>query len=461
MPISFWMLKDLFKIALPMVVGQLAFASMSFIDTVLMGQLGVEILAGGGLGAVVYQFFYIVGIGMLVATANLIAFAKGENNTLAVQRALLSGTVVVFGLFIVFGGLIWKISPILLLLGQATETVVYAEQYLQVVVWSLLPAFGFILLRSLVLGLGSPSVILPISVIAAGLNYPVSYALMTGMWGLPVMGIQGIALGTCLISLLMFLGLVGLVYRKAKFKVYPFWSKWALFSWENLRDTFKLGAPIALAHAMEVGMFSAAALLIGMLGTNALAAHHVALQLTTLSFMIPLGLSHAVSVKVGQFYGARSMDNIRMVAACGLVLATCSALIAGSLFWFAPEWLASIFLNENLNSSALGFSVAEYAEVSRIIVSVLFIAALFQLVDGWQVNLMGVLRGFKLGASPTYAAIFSYWFIGFPCSYLLLGPFGAEGVWMGMGIGLAVSAVILAYLFKRELTKQGGLSLGL
>jgi len=459
MTISLLMLKDLFKIALPMVIGQLAFASMSFIDTVLMGQLGVEVLAGGGLGAVVYQFFYIVGIGMLVATANLIAFAKGEANTLAVQRALLSGAVVVLGLFIVFGGLIWKISPILLMLGQSAETVVYTEQYLQVVVWSLLPAFGFILLRSLVLGLGDPSAILPISIIAASLNYPVSYALMTGMWGLPVMGIQGVALGTCLISLLMFLGLVGLVYRKPIFKMYPFWSKWEQFSWVNLRDTFNLGAPIALSHAMEVGMFSAAALLIGMLGVNALAAHHVALQLTTLSFMIPLGLSQAVSVKVGEFYGARSMQNIRAVAVCGLVLATISAFISGGLFWFAPEWLASLFLNENLHDSALALTEAEYAEVSSLIVSILFVAALFQLVDGWQVNLMGVLRGFKLGASPTFAAIFSYWLIGFPCSYLLLSPFGAVGVWMGMGGGLAVSAIVLAYLFKRELIKQGEIRL--
>jgi MATE family multidrug resistance protein len=205
---------------------------------------------------------------------------------------------------------------------------------------------------------------------------------------------------------------------------------------------------------MEVGMFSAAALLIGLLGVNALAAHHVALQLTTLSFMIPLGLSQAVSVKVGEFYGARNVQNIRSVAACGVVLATCSALIAGGLFWFAPEWLASIFLNEKINDSALVLTDAEYLEVSSVIVSILFVAALFQLVDGWQVNLMGVLRGFKLGASPTFAAIFSYWFIGFPCSYMFLSPFGAVGVWMGMGIGLAVSAIILACLFKWELTKQ-------
>ena len=452
--ISLSMMSELIKISLPMIVGQLAFASMSFIDTVLMGQLGVEVLAGGGLGAVVYQFFYIVGIGMLVATANLIAFAKGEANDIAIQRALLSGTVIVIALFIVFGLLIWQITPILLLFGQSPETVVYAELYLQVVVWSLLPAFGFILLRSLVLGLGDPSAILPVSILAAALNYPVSYALMTGMWGLPRMGIEGVALGTCLISLLMFLGLVFLVYRKPIFSAYPFWSRWRLFSYENLKDTLKLGTPIAIAHAMEVGMFSAAALLVGMLGVNALAAHHVALQLTTLSFMVPLGLSQAVSVKVGGYYGAKNLQNIRMVTICGLILATLSAFISGSLFWFAPEWLAAIFFNESINNNVVSFSDEANSEVSAIIVSILFVAALFQLVDGWQVNLMGALRGFKLGASPTIAAIFSYWFVGFPCSYLLLDSFGAVGVWVGMGFGLAVSAVILAYLLKLELVRQ-------
>jgi len=438
--------RELIKIALPMVVGQLAFASMSFIDTLLMGQLGVEILAGGGLGAVVYQFFYIVGIGMLVATASLIAFAKGEGSPLDIQRALLSGSIVVLGLFAIFGVLIWKISPILLLCGQSPEMIVFAEQYLQVVVWALLPAFVFILLRSLVLGLGNPSAILPVSVIAASLNYPVSYVLMTGMWGFPVMGVQGIALGTCIISFLMLFGLMTLVYRKPEFKAYPFWANWEVFSVLKLKETLKLGLPIALAHAMEVGMFSAAALLIGILGVNALAAHHVAIQLTTLSFMVPLGLSQAVSVKVGERYGAKNIQEIRVLTLCGLVLATCSACLAGSLFWFAPEWLASLFLEKD--------SGIDYQELMELVVSILFIAALFQLVDGWQVNLMGVLRGFKLGASPTLAAIFSYWFIGFPCSYFFLEHFGAPGVWMGMGVGLAASALILAGLFRREIQKQ-------
>jgi Na+-driven multidrug efflux pump len=164
-------------------------------------------------------------------------------------------------------------------------------------------------------------------------------------------------------------------------------------------------------------------------------------------------------VKVGELYGARNIQGIRSVTRCGLILATFSAIMSGSLFWFAPAWLASIFLSENISNGALALTATEYAEVNRIIVSILFIAALFQLVDGWQVNLMGVLRGFKLGASPTLAAIFSYWFIGFPCSYFLLEHFSAVGVWMGMGVGLAASALILSYLFKLELNKQSVIKL--
>ena len=442
------MIKEISKLALPIVIAQLSFAFMSFIDTLLMGQLGIESLAGGGLGSIVYQFFYIVGIGALVATANLIAFAKGKGDKQEIHQALLSGAVLVLLLFFLFGLFLWFIKPVLLAFGQDQSTVIYAERYLRVVVWALLPAFGFILLRSLVLGLGRPSIILPISIFASALNYPVSFALMTGMYGLPVMGIEGIALGTCLISWLMFLGLVFLVYRQRELKDFPFWKGWHLFSVKQLVETVRLGVPIAIAHALEVGMFSAAALLVGLLGVNALAAHQVALQLTSLSFMIPLGISQAVSVKVGVLYGANQIKKIKLALFSGIGLGVISACISGSLFWLLPEPLIEVFLRSDLTGST------DYKMVIAIAVQILFVAALFQLVDGFQVILMGALRGLKLGVSPTLAALFSYWFVGFPCSYLALNSWGAQGVWLGMGAGLAMSALMLAFLFWREMRQH-------
>lgn len=433
-------LKDLFRIALPMVIGQLAFASMSFIDTVLMGQLGVQELAGGGLGAVAFQFFYIVGVGVLVATANHIAFAKGQGDEREIHRALLSGVVVVVLLSVVFGAAIWHIKPLFLLLGQDPAVSAMAEQYLRVLLWAMFPALVFILFRSLVLGVGDPAVILPISVIAAALNYPISYCLMTGQLGLPALGIEGVALGTCIVSVLMAFAIIVWSYRKPQFKVYAFWRQWHDFSWSQFWDTWRLGVPIALAHAMEIGMFSAAALLIGAVGVDALAAHQIALQCTTIAFMIPLGLSQAVSVKVGQLYGAKDYQSLRLCVRQGLLIATGFACISGGLFIFAPEYLTHFFVE------------AERQDLERLIpvaASLLFVAAMFQLVDGWQVVLMGVLRGFRLGASPTIAATVSYWAIGFPLSYTLVTEHGAVGVWMGMGIGLATSALILAALYQR------------
>lgn len=442
------MLKEISKLSFPIVVGQLSFALMSFIDTILMGQLGVVQLAGGGLGAVVFQFFYVVGIGALVATANLIAFYKGQNNTKAVHQSLLAGVVLVLILFIPFALIIWNASPILLALGQDEATVRFAEQYLKVVVWSLLPAFGFILMRSLVIGMGKPGAILPISIIATLLNYPLSYILMKGEFGLPAMGIEGVALGTGIIACAMLLGLVFLTYRQHEFSSYSFWKGWNSFSGKRMKETCRLGFPIALAHAMEVGMFSAAALIVGLLGVNALAAHQIALQSTTLSFMIPLGISQAVSVKVGEYFGQNKIHETISALKAGLLLASISAMFAGAFFLFAPDVLVDFFLpSENINNT-------RYQELLIVATGILFVAALFQFVDAWQVVLMGALRGFKLGQSPTLAAIFSYWCVGIPCSYFASKIWGAPGVWMGLGLGLAVCSVLLGLLFKHQLKQQ-------
>lgn len=216
------MLKDVFKLAGPLVVGQISFALMGLIDTLLMGRLGVDLLAGGGLGAVVYQFFYIVGIGALVATANMVAFAKGRMDHEEIHRAVLSGTLLVVILFIAFGLCLSNISPLLLVFDQLPDLVIYAQSYLDIVVWALLPAFGFILIRSLVVGLGDSKLILPISLFAALLNYPVSLVLMEGYLGFPKLGLAGIAWGTVIISWTMFFGLAFLSYRSEQLKDFPF-----------------------------------------------------------------------------------------------------------------------------------------------------------------------------------------------------------------------------------------------
>lgn len=439
------MLNKLVKLALPMVVGQLAFASMGFIDTILMGSLGVEELAGGGLGSMVFQFFHVVGIGVLVATANLIAYAKGKGDESEIHASLLSGVLMTALLSLIFGLVIWNAPAILLFMGQDPLVVAISAEYLRVIVWALLPAFLFILFRSLALGVGDPSAVLPISILAAATNYPISYVLMHGLFGLPALGVKGVALGTLVVACIMSLGMAYMLYRKEHFKPFKLWRNWQQFSFYNALETARLGVPIAVAHAMEIGLFSAAALLIGTLGAQSLAAHQVVLQCVTMSFMVPLGLSQAVSVKVGKHYGAQRKAEVMQTIAYGMMLASVGSILAGVIFWLFPEALVNFFVSEADKS--------DFAAVLALATSLLFVGALFQLVDGWQVVLMGILRGFKLGASPTIVAVVSYWGVGFPCAYFLMGSFGATGVWSGLGVGLTCSAVLLTMLLFRTLKR--------
>jgi MATE family multidrug resistance protein len=440
------MFRSLGKLALPLIIGQLCFASMGFIDTILMGKLGVLVLAGGGLGAVVFQFFNIVGIGVLVATANLIAFAKGKGRDDDIHSSVLSGAVLVVLLAVSFGILALYSGPVLRFLEQPAELLPIAQSYLNVVVWAFLPAFIFILLRSLALGLGNTSAVLPISILAAVANYPISYVLMTGKFGLPALGVQGVALGTVIVSWFMALGMMWMLYRDAQFAPFKFWKQWQQFSRKNLSDNLRLGIPIAIAHAVEVGMFSAAALLIGTLGAEALAAHQVVLQCATMSFMIPLGLGQAVSVRVGECYGARDFVKLKRVVKTGMLMATATASVAGCVFWVFPDVLVGLFLTTD--------SSENYQRVLTLAGSMLIVGALFQLVDSWQVVLMGILRGFKLGTAPTVAATISYWVVGFPAAYFLMDVWQGVGVWSGLGIGLAFSALTLAGIFFRTMRKE-------
>ncbi len=441
------MISQIARIAWPLIGAQLAIALMTFIDTVLMGQLGVEVLAGGGLGSVIYQFVYIVFIGVLMAVANLIAFARGNKQTSEIQQLMMAGIAIAMLIsFLSIVGL-FNIKPLLLLAGQDPLAVEHAVRYLEVVSWSLIPAFMFVLVRSLLMGFSDTALIFPVSAFAAAMNYPLSYVLMTGQFGLPALGLEGIALGTCIICLLMCAGLGYFTFRQQRYRIFLTTSLAIKSVFSKFKEILKLGIPISTAYAMEIGLFSAAAFLVGSIGITELAAHQVALQATTLSFMVPLAISQAVSVKVGALYGANQTNLIPVAVKAGIQLAFCSAFIAALVFYFAPQLLVDVFVDQSR------ISTESYHALFSVASQVLIVAAVFQLVDGWQVIFMGALRGLKLGLSPTLAAIFSYWVVGFPCSYWLMTSYSAVGVWMGMGVGLAVSAALLAGLLRGQLKR--------
>ncbi len=433
------------QLALPLVVAQLAQASMGFIDTILMGMLGIEALAGGGLGAAIFSFFFIVCSGVLAASSNIVAFAIGKDDRKEVHQALLSSIVIAVVLSFIFGVVLWNIDDVLAYLGQSQSSIEYTEIYLHSVVWAMLPALGFMALRNFTLGMGHTGAILKITLLAAICNFPVSYVLMKGLWGLPEFGLSGIGYGTALVSFLMLIVFMLDIYRLPSLKSYPFWHGWRDFKVVSVLPVLRLGIPISIAYAMEAGLFAAAALLAGMIGEIELAAHQIALQCITLSFMIPMGLSQGVSILVGQSYGSNNLSDVRAYAQAGVAIGMSCSLTAACIFWVFPEYIVFLFTQAE--------NAADISIVQQTGIQLLWVAAFFQLVDGVQVITMGALRGLKLASSPTIITIIGYWCIGFPCAYLFMPIWGVEGVWAGLGIGLGVTAVMLVTLFYKQLRK--------
>ncbi|UZE97110.1 MATE family efflux transporter [Alkalimarinus alittae] len=432
-------IKNILLLALPLVVAQLAQASMGFIDTILMGMLGVEMLAGGGLGAAIFSFCFIVCTGVLVASSNIIAYAVGKDDHGEIHQALLSSMVIAVALAVLCGVGLWHVGGLLGYVGQSESSIENAEIYLRSVVWALLPGLGFMALRNFALGMGRTGSILKITLAAAICNFPISYALMKGLWILPELGLRGIGYGTVIVSFLMFFAFVWDIYRLPALKPYPFWSGWGLFKLHSVLATLRLGIPMAIAYAMEAGLFTAAAILVGIIGEIELAAHQIALQCITLSFMIPVGLSQAVSVLVGRSYGANKLDDVGGYAATGVLVGFVGSSIAAFVFWFFPEVIVNLFTQAK--------DTQEIASVQQVGIQLLWVAALFQLVDGVQVITMGSLRGMKLALAPTLITILGYWGIGFPSAYFLMDYWGVQGVWGGLGIGLGVTAIMLVALF--------------
>jgi len=433
------------RLAIPLIVAQLAQASMGFVDTILMGMLGVEVLAGGGLGAAIFQFFIIVCTGVLMASSNIIAFAIGRKDNEEVHQALLSSMAIAVVLALLFGFVLWNIGGVLSALGQADASIAITEVYLRSVVWAMLPALAFMALRNLVLGFGHTGSLLRIALIGAACNFPVSYVLMFGLFGFPEFGLKGIGYGTTFVSLMMFVIFSWDVYRSSQFKVYPFWRGWRSFNFGTLGSVLRLGVPISIAYAMEAGLFTAAALLAGMLGAVQLAAHQIALQCITLSFMIPVGLSQAVSIIVGQSYGANCLQDVEGYTRTGVAMGVVGSLSAAFVFWFFPESIVALFTQSK--------DVSDLEVVQQAGIKLLWVAAIFQLVDGVQVITMGALRGLKLAASPTVITVIGYWGVGFPCAYWLMSVWGLQGIWGGLGIGLAVTSLMLVTLFVVYLRK--------
>ena len=318
-----------------------------------------------------------------------------------------------------------------------------AQTYMKVAVWHLLPAFLFVVLRSLISAHGNTSVLLLITLIAIVINAIGNYALIFGNLGMPRLELTGAGISTTVVNTFMFLCALLYVLKHKRHKRYAILVRLYKPDWHSFFNILRIGTPVGLMITAETGLFTAATVMMGWLGTDQLAGHAVAVNMAAMAFMVPLGLSFATTIRVGLAYGRGSHADIATAGWVSIQLAIVLMSCSLTLFLLFPEYLVHLFLSPDIekNSAPIAFAVKFLA-----------VAALFQLVDGAQVAAAAALRGLNDTKIPMFIAIVGYWLIGIPVGYVLAFVFGLNGVgiWLGLAMGLAFVAVILIIRFARR-----------
>jgi len=427
-------------LAWPMILTNLAQTAMTATDVMIIGRLGADALAAGALGSNMYFAPLIFGLGLMYATAPMMAAERGRKKhsvrdlRRTVRQGLWLSVLVVIPIWLI----LWNTETLLLAMGQDPGLSVQAGIYVRHLQWAVLPFYGYIVLRSFLSVLEKPGWALVIMVIAVILNAVGNWALVFGNMGFPAYGIAGSGMATSFASLFMFIGLAAVCVTHKTFRRYRLFGRFWRADWPRFWGLLKLGAPISGILAFEVTIFNAAAFLMGLIGAAPLAAHAIALQIASVTFMVPLGLSQAATVRVGLAYGANDPAGISRAGWTAYIMGVTFMALMGVVMISAPHLLISAFIDTGDPNNAGVISLA---------VTFLAFAALFQVADGAQAVGAGMLRGLQDTNVPMIYAAIGYWGIGLPLGALLAFRFGfaGNGIWIGLCAGLAVVAVLLLY----------------
>lgn len=431
-------LAETLKLAVPLALTQLGQIAMMTTDLAFIGRIGSEAVAAAALAHTVYFVSFTIGMGMVSAVSPLAAQAFGARDPHVMRRALRVGLWVAFFMVLPLMALPFHGERILLALGQTPATAHLAQQYLFGLAWGILPALWFIALRGFMSALNRPEPVLWITLAAIPANALLVYLLLYGKWGAPELGLFGTGLATTLVNFGTFLAGVWFCARRRPFRKYRVFSRFWRIDWPLLGKLVAIGAPISLAFLLEYGLFGAAGLLMGLISTNALAAHQIALQIAAILFMVPFGISMAATVRVGHAVGRRDPDAVRRAGYVAVALSGIFMSVMTLAVILARFEIAELFLGEASDATA------------QLTAMLLLIGATFFIADGVQTTSAGALRGMSDTKVPLLFATISYWLVGFASAYALafLVHLDAPGVWIGLSLGTAVYATLLILRFR-------------
>ncbi|SLN39269.1 Multidrug resistance protein MdtK [Roseovarius gaetbuli] len=425
-------------LGLPLIGSHVAQFAINLSDAVMLGWYSVEALAAEVLGGTLFFVLFIMGSGFAWAVMPMVASAEASGQETQVRRVTRMGLwASLFYGVLALPVMIWS-EAVFALLGQDPDVAELAGQYLEIAGWGIVPALLVMVLKSYLAALERTSVVLWVTLAAVVVNVGINYLLIFGNLGFPELGVRGAAIASLLVNTAALLALA--VYVAASAPEHAMFQRFWRPDWEALGAVFRLGWPIGLTSLAEVGLFAAASVMMGWLGTLSLAAHGIALQVTSVVFMVHIGLSNVATVRAGQAFGRGDGVALRDGAKVVLGMAGAVAVTTMVMFLVVPDLLIGVFLDPDDPDRAAVMAAGR---------QLLAAAALFQLVDAAQVSALGLLRGVQDTRVPMVIAALSYWAVGVPVSYGLgfVFGFGGPGIWLGLAAGLALAGVFMLVRF--------------
>jgi len=430
---------NLVVLAVPLVLAHVAQNTVSFIDTVMAGQISNDAIAGIALGSTTWYLLTFILSGVLLGLNPIVSQANGSGDNEKIACALRQSFLLCLIMVVPAVALFWCSGSFFALLDQPPEVSAQSTAYLRAISWGLLPAFGYMALRATLEGLSDTRPILVTSVVCVGLNVLANYALMFGHFGFPRLELVGAGYASAFVFLCAFLML--LVYFVRTYPELIKLPKTGLFDGPMMVEVLRIGVPIGLTIGFEIGMFSAAAFAMGRFGIDELAAHQIVIQTASISFMIPLGIAIALSVRVGQAVGAGDFSRAKVAGYVGIATAGAVMCVSATAYLVIPGLIIGLYVS---------YEDPENANVIRWALMFFTVAALFQIFDGLQVASSNALRGLKDTRAAMLLTLLAYWGCGATSGWLLAFVFGVGplGLWYGMTIGLASAALFLILRYR-------------
>ncbi len=423
-------IKKLMHLMLPILITQFSQAGFGLIDTIMAGHLSAVDLAAIAVGVGLWIPIMLLFSGIMIATTPLVAEANGAKTPEKIATIVRQSLWVALILGII-AGLILQVMPFLLpVLGVPANLLPKASLFLHAIGFGMPAVTMYAALRGYSEALGFPRPVTAISLIALVLLVPLNFIFMYGFGPIPALGSAGCGFATAILQWLMFFALLGYIHKASIYKAT------SIFHFEKMdhywiKRILKLGLPIGLAIFFEVSIFSTAAIILSPLGETIVAAHQIAISVTSQLFMIPMSLALALTIRVGTYYGEKNFVAMRKVQKLGLLTATVLALMTMLLMWLLRAEIVSIYTTD--------LAVAEVA------MYLIWFAIAYQIMDAWQISAAGCLRGMQDTKGPMWITMVAYWIVAFPVGIHLsrFTSMGAPGVWIGLIVGLTVACILL------------------